>query len=82
MPAVLDAATVPVPAPEVCGDVAQTEPYLVSNTDLKDFRMIVTSANPHSGKIALDDDELHLLRCHHGDTVRTLSLNPRKHPHV
>ena len=44
--------------------------------------MIVTSANPHGGKIALDDAELHLLRCHHGDTVRTLSLNPRKHPHV
>ena len=54
----------------------------MSNTDLKDFRMIVTSANPHGGKIALDDDELHLLRCHNGDTVRTLSLNPRKHPHV
>ena len=78
MPAVLDAEA----APEACGDAAQAEPYLVSNTDLKDFRMIVTSANPHSGKIALDNDELHLLRCHHGDTVRTLSLNPRKHPHV
>ena len=64
------------------GDVVQAEPYLVSNTDLQDFRMIVTSANPHGGKIALDDAELHLLRCHHGDTVRTLSLNPRKHPHV
>ena len=78
MPAVLDAEA----APEACGDAAQAEPYLVSNTDLKDFRMIVTSANPHSGKIALDDDELHLLRCRNGDTVRTLSLNPRKHPHV
>ena len=76
-PAVLDAEA----ALDAC-EVAQAEPYLVSNTDLKDFRMIVTNANPHSGKIALDDDELHLLRCHHGDTVRTLSLNPRKHPHV
>ncbi|GAB5774627.1 hypothetical protein JMUB7517_27870 [Staphylococcus aureus] len=78
MPAVLDAEA----APDACGDAAQAEPYLVSNTDLKDFRMIVTSANPHNGKIALDDAELHLLRSHNGDTVRTLSLNPRKHTHV
>jgi arginine N-succinyltransferase len=80
MPAVLDAAA--AAAPDACGDAAQAEPYLVSNTDLKDFRMIVTEANPHSGKIALDDAELHLLRSHNGDTVRTLSLNPRKHTHV
>ncbi|KAB8044027.1 arginine N-succinyltransferase [Janthinobacterium aquaticum] len=66
---------------EACEAGADGEPYLVSNTDLKDFRMIVTSANPHNGKLVLGDDELHLLRCQPGDTVRTLSLNPRKHTH-
>ena len=76
MPAVLSEAE------QAGDDAADTEPYLVSNTDLQDFRMIVTNAYPHGGKLALSDDELQLLRCHHGDTVRTLSLNPRKNPHA
>ena len=76
MPAVLSEAE------QAGDDAADTEPYLVSNTDLQDFRMIVTNAYPHGGKLTLSDDELQLLRCHHGDTVRTLSLNPRKNPHA
>ena len=78
LPAVLDAQA----SADNCALPADAEPYLVSNTDLKDFRMIVTDAMPQGGKLALHDDELHLLRCRHGDTVRTLSLNPRKHTHV
>jgi arginine N-succinyltransferase len=59
-----------------------TEPVLVSNTVLKDFRMIVTPANPVSGKIALTASELELLHCQSGDPIRTLSLNVRKNVHV
>ncbi|HEU4777326.1 MAG TPA: arginine N-succinyltransferase [Telluria sp.] len=59
-----------------------TEPMLVSNTVLKDFRMIVTHANPVSGKIALTPSELELLHCQSGDAIRTLSLNVRKNVHV
>ncbi len=59
-----------------------TEPLLVSNTVLKDFRMIVTNANPVAGKVALNASEMELLHCQSGDTIRTLSLNVRKNAHV
>jgi arginine N-succinyltransferase len=61
---------------------ADAEPWLVSNTDLKDFRMIVSAAHPVNGKIALPEQEQQLLRCGAGAPVRTLSLNLRKNPHV
>lgn len=61
---------------------ADTEPLLVSNTVLKDFRMIVTHSNPVAGKIALTDSEMELLHCQSGDAIRTLSLNVRKNVHV
>jgi len=54
------------------------EPTLVSNTDMKDFRMILSQAMPVNGAIALPEAEQKLLHCHSGDTVRTLTLNPRK----
>jgi len=59
-----------------------TEPLLVSNTVLKDFRMIVTNTNPVAGEIALSPSELQLLHCQSGDSIRTLSLNVRKNVHV
>ncbi|GGY98088.1 arginine N-succinyltransferase [Pseudoduganella plicata] len=58
---------------------AHAEPTLVSNTILKDFRMIVTQATPVNGAIDLSTTDQQLLRCHAGDTVRTLPLNVRKH---
>jgi arginine N-succinyltransferase len=59
-----------------------TEPLLVSNTVLQDFRMIVSEANPVSGKLALSASEMALLHCQGGDQVRTLPLNVRKNAHV
>ena len=59
-----------------------TEPLLVSNTVLRDFRMIVTHANPVAGKIALSPSELELLHCQSGDSIRTLPLSVRKNVHV
>jgi arginine N-succinyltransferase len=59
-----------------------TEPYLVSNTNMRDFRMILTDANPSGGSIDLSSAEQALLHCHAGDTVRTLSLNVRKNQNV
>ena len=70
--ATADAAT-------VSGD---TEPLLISNTVLQDFRMILTSANPVAGKIGLSASELELLHCHSGDSIRTLPLSVRKNVHV
>ena len=58
------------------------EPYLVSNTVMQDFRMILSDASPSNGNIDLSREEQALLRCHSGDTVRTLSLNVRKNPNV
>ncbi|MDQ2991109.1 MAG: arginine N-succinyltransferase [Pseudomonadota bacterium] len=58
------------------------EPYLISNTVLNDFRTLVSASAPADGKISLSQDELALLHCHAGASVRTLSLNPRKNPHV
>ncbi|MYM71464.1 arginine N-succinyltransferase [Duganella sp. FT134W] len=54
------------------------EPMLVSNTTLKDFRMILSQAMPVNGVVALPEAEQQLLHCRSGDTVRTLTLNPRK----
>jgi arginine N-succinyltransferase len=62
-------------APETCSG----EAMLVSNTTLTDFRMILSHAMPVNGGIALPRAEQQLLHCHSGDTVRTLTLNPRKH---
>lgn len=68
--AVLDAT--PAHAP------AEGEPMLVSNTALKDFRIIVTHAYPDHGRIAMSADDQRLLACHGGDAVRTLTLNVRR----
>lgn len=57
---------------------AAAEPMLVSNTNMKDFRMILSQAVPVNGAIALPEAEQKLLHCRTGDTVRTLTLNPRK----
>ena len=57
-------------------------PTLVSNTDMKNFRMIVSAATPEAGVIALGADELALLGVQAGDLLRTLPLNARKNPHV
>jgi arginine N-succinyltransferase len=58
------------------------EPVLVSNTQLADFRIIVSATHPVHDRIALSHDEQQLLHCHAGDPVRTLSLNLRKNTHV
>jgi arginine N-succinyltransferase len=57
---------------------SDAEPVIVSNTVLKDFRMILARTNPSDGKIALTPQDQDALHCHGGDTVRTLSLNIRK----
>jgi arginine N-succinyltransferase len=60
----------------------ETEPLLVSNTDLKDFRLIVAPCAADAGRITLSPAQLDLLHCHSGDQVRTLSLNVRKNSNV
>jgi len=65
-----------------CAAVADPEPLLVSNTALHDFRMILSQTAPVNGAVALSAAEQDALRCADGDAVRTLSLNPRKNPHV
>ena len=64
------------------GSGSAGEAQLVSNTNLADFRMIVTHAPLASGKIALSPDELKLLHCQSGDSIRTLPLSVRKNVHV
>ena len=67
-------------AGEACAP--QAEPLLVSNTDLQDFRMIVTDAAVAGGRLDLPAEEQRLLRCQAGDAVRTLTLNVRKNSNV
>lgn len=54
---------------------------LVSNTQLGNFRMILTQACAGGTKVSLSARELQLLHCQSGDPVRTLSLNVRKALH-
>ncbi len=67
---------------EVSADAALSlpEPYLISNTVLNDFRVIVSPARPDGGKITLAQDEQQTLRCSAGESVRTVSLNLRRNP--
>lgn len=74
---VADPACTAVPAPG-----PEPEPLLVSNTTLHDFRMILAQTASVNGAVALSAAEQDALRCADGHTVRTLSLNPRKNPHV
>ncbi|MCG2586675.1 arginine N-succinyltransferase [Massilia sp. TS11] len=60
---------------------ADSEPLLVSNTDMQNFRMIVARSNPVGGRIALSAAEQDLLQVGAGASVRTLSLNIRKPNH-
>ena len=60
----------------------QAGPYLVSNTVLNDFRVLVSASAPADARIVLSQDEQALLHGHPGDPVRTLPLNPRKSSHV
>ena len=71
-------ATVATTAHSRQSSAADNEPILISNTVLKDFRMIVSYANPDQGQITLSEQEQVLLGCHAGDPVRTLLLNARK----
>ncbi|MGZ3181258.1 MAG: arginine N-succinyltransferase [Telluria sp.] len=54
------------------------EPVIVSNTNMADFRVILTHSNPAGGRIALSAQDQDLLHCGSGDQVRTLTLNVRK----
>ena len=60
----------------------QLEPLLVSNTTLKDFRMILSEAASVNGRIDLSADDQKLLRVRAGEVVRTLTLNARKNSNV
>ena len=59
-----------------------SDQVLISNTVLRDFRMIVAEASPAGGAIALTAAQLALLRCEQGDPLRTLPLNVRKNTNV
>ena len=76
--AVVTAAASNAPAPP------EAELRMVSNTVLKDFRMIATQSNLDAinGRIALLPFEQQALHCQAGDAVRTLTLNVRKPSHV
>jgi arginine N-succinyltransferase len=56
----------------------ETTCVLVSNTELSDFRMVLTEASAGESRVALSAQELSLLHCQAGDQVRTLTLNVRK----
>jgi len=64
------------------GSRGGTEPLLVSNTRMDDFRMIVSHSVPASGKLTLSPAQLDLLHCSSAELVRTLPINVRKTPHA
>jgi arginine N-succinyltransferase len=55
---------------------ASTADALVSNLQMRDFRVLVAATHPEFGKLALSAADQALLHCGPGDTVRTMSLNP------
>ncbi|MFT5643998.1 MAG: arginine N-succinyltransferase [Janthinobacterium sp.] len=79
--AMRDSTLVLVDATNAPAASAAAAPQLVSNTVLKDFRVIVSSATPAHAGIALSQQEQDALRCQPGATVRTLPLNVKKKSH-
>jgi arginine N-succinyltransferase len=59
-------------------ETADSTPLLVSNTMLRDFRVITAPAHAERGRLALGEAQQHLLSCRPGDTVRSLLLNAKK----
>lgn len=53
-------------------------PHLVASTRMRDFRVIAVNRQPVRRHLALTEDQLELLVCHTGDTVRTMPLTPRR----
>jgi arginine N-succinyltransferase len=71
------------PSASAAGDEpAANAPMLVSSTALKDFRVIVSNAQPGRERIALPETERQALCCAPGSPVRTMSLNPKKPHHA
>lgn len=60
------------------GGNADDAPALVSNTVLRDFRVIVAPAHVEQGRMTLSSEQQQLLACRAGDPVRTMPLNPKK----
>ncbi|MBC7858032.1 MAG: arginine N-succinyltransferase, partial [Burkholderiaceae bacterium] len=82
--AVVDAADAVVGAdtPDAAAAAPAADPWLLSNTALQDFRVIVAPSGPAGGTIALAPAQRELLHSQAGDSVRALPLNPRRNPHV
>ncbi len=53
-------------------------PLLIASTAMQDFRVIAGALPTVANQIALDVQQRELLHCHHGDTVRAMSLNSRR----
>ena len=59
-------------------DTSDDAPLLVSNAQLRDFRVIAIPAHAERGHLALGEAQQNLLACRPGDPVRTLPLNAKK----
>lgn len=55
---------------------------MISNTDMYDFRVIAAPVAAEDGRITLSSAQQTALVCHAGETVRTMSLNPKKNPYA
>lgn len=60
-------------------EAAEEVPALVSNTILRDFRVIAAPVRAERGRLALSSAQQVLLDRHVGEPVRIMSLNPKKH---
>ncbi len=66
----------------VVAEAMDDEAYLVASTRMQDFRVIISKAPPHGGHLALTTEQQQSLDCRAADTVRTMSLNPKKYVHT
>lgn len=60
-------------------EAAEEMPALVSNTSLRDFRVIAAPVRAERSRLALSNAQQALLDRHVGEPVRIMSLNPKKH---
>jgi len=55
-----------------------SQPYLIANTDIQNYRIIASDSAPQSGRLQLSAEQLQTLQCAPDSSVRVMPLNVNK----
>jgi arginine N-succinyltransferase len=67
-----------VQAQQVPAVQSASQPYLIANTDIQNYRIIASDSAPQSGRLQLSAEQLQTLQCAPDSSVRVMPLNVNK----